>query len=296
MDAQPTVTILILSYLHEDFIERCLRSVIYQTYKDYEIVFIDNDSPDRTFERGMAVLKDSGVRYFAERTSYNMGCVKGLNYGLRKYARGKYMTPLAGDDWWDMENLAYKVDYIQKNPQYRMVYGNGYNYDNISEEITLFYKKPSISGWILRQLLEGPVINPEGIIYDHELLKSLNYYDEEAKVEDRDLWYRVARVTEIGYFHKPLTFYRGNHKGNISRNLEHMKEGNEYFFQKYEKEFPAEIKLARKRQYQYFAYHLATYEPSFDALKKILGWYQFNWMFFKFTGKCVLGIIKKAVK
>jgi alpha-1,3-rhamnosyltransferase len=293
---QPMVTVLILSYLHEDFIERCLRSVIYQTYKDFEIIFIDNDSPDQTFARGLAVLEGSGVRYFAEKTSYNMGCVKGLNFGLRKYARGKYMTPLAGDDWWDMDNLAYKVDYIQRNPQYKMVYGNGYNYDHVTEEISLYFKKPSVSGWILPQLLEAPNINPEGIIYDHEMLKELGYYDEDAKVEDRDLWYRVARVTQIGYMHKPLTFYRGNHKGNISRNLEHMQEGNEYFFRKYENEFPAEIKLARKRQFQYFAYYLSTHEPSVKSLKKILSWFQFNWIYIRSVIKCIVGIMKKAFK
>ncbi|RYY72044.1 MAG: glycosyltransferase family 2 protein [Chitinophagaceae bacterium] len=292
-ETPPLVTVYVLSYKHEAFIERCLRSIVHQTFRDFEIVFIDNNSPDKTFEKGLAVLENSGVRYVAERTKENLGCVRGLNYGLKKFAKGKYMTPLAGDDWWDMENLSYKVAFMEANPQYGMTYGNGYNYDNDTEEITLFYKKPSISGWILRDLLCAPNINPEGIMYRHDLLKELNYYDEGAKVEDRDLWYRVARVTEIGYVHKPLTFYRVNHSGNISRNIAHMKEGNEYFFQKYEKEFPKEIALARKRQWQYFAYYLATNEPGVNSLKFMLKNYKTDFLYNKQILKCVLNLVKR---
>lgn len=289
----PLVTVYVLSYKHEDFIERCLRSIIHQTFTDFEIVFIDNNSPDQTFERGLAVLENSGVKFKAERTKENLGCVRGLNYGLKKYAKGKYMTPLAGDDWWDMENLAYKVEFMEKNLQYGMVYGNGYNYDNDTEEITLFYKKPSVSGWILRDLLKAPNINPEGIMYRHDLLKQLDYYDEGAKVEDRDLWYRVARITQIGYVHKPLTFYRVNHSGNISRNISHMREGNEYFFMKYEKEFPKEIATARKRQWQYFAYYLATNEPGIRSLKFMLKNYRTDFLYNKQIVKCVLNMVKR---
>jgi hypothetical protein len=241
----------------------------------------------------MSVLEGSGVTFFAERTEKNLGCVRGLNYGLKKYPpRGKYLTPLAGDDWWDMENLKYKVAFCEEHPDYKMVYGNGYNYDNQTEELSLYYTQPSISGWILRELLTAPNINPEGIMYHVHLLKELNYYDENAKVEDRDLWYRVARRTPIGYLHKPLTFYRNNHGGNISSNIEHMREGNEYFFKKYEAEFPKEIQLARLRQYQFFAHHLATYEPSMKSLRYLLRNYKFDWLYNKQIIKCALNMLK----
>ena len=290
----PFVTIVVISFNHEHFIERCLRSVIFQSYKDFQLLYLDNNSADQTFAKASALLKDSGINYIAEKSPENLGAAGGNNYLLNKYnPQSPYITLMAGDDWLDMDNFLYKVAYIKENPQYGMIYGNGYNYDNTTEELTIFYKTPSISGWILKELLEAPNINPEGIFYRTDIFREIGFLDSNAKVEDRDLWYRFARLAPVGYVHKPLTFYRVNHSNNISRNIGHMREGNEYFFKKYEKEFPREIAIARRKQWQYFAYHLATKEPGIKSLKFILKNYRANWLYNKQIIKCVLNMIKR---
>lgn len=289
----PFLTIVVISYNHESFIERCLQSVVYQTYRDFELLYLDNNSGDRTFEIAMRVLENSGIRYKAEKSPINLGAAKGNNYLLSKFTpQSPYITLMAGDDWLDMENFWYKVEFVKANPQYGMVYGNGYNYNDTTKEISLFYKKPSISGWILKDLLRAPEINPEGIFYRHDVFKKVGYFDADAKVEDRDLWYRIARESEIGYLHNPLTFYRVNHSGNISRNFKIMREGNEYFFKKYEQEFPNEIRMARLRQYQYFASFLADHKPNLTSLKFILQHYHFDWIYSKQIVKCVLNMLR----
>ena len=287
------VSVIVLSYKHKDFIERALRSVIYQTFTDFEIIYIDNNSADGTFERGSSVLENSNVSYKAEKLSENLGIARGFNYAINTYAKGNFIATLAGDDWWDMDNLKYKVEYFLQHEECGMVYGNGYSYDNNTEEISIFYRSPSVSGWVLKELLKSPNINPQGILYKRSVIKSLNYFDDKAKVEDRDLWYRIAQVAPIGYVHKPLTFYRVNHSGNISRNIEYMRQGNEYFFAKYEKEFPDEIKLARLRQYQYFAYFLATNQPSIESLKFMLKNYKLNWLYNKQIVKCIFKLVNQ---
>jgi GT2 family glycosyltransferase len=292
MNQNAFVSVVVLSFNHQDFIERALRSVIFQTFRDFEIIFIDNNSADQSFERGLAVLQESGVRFHAEKTVKNLGISLGFNHAITTYASGTYLATLAGDDWWDMDNLKYKVEYANSHPEYGMVYGNGYNFDHETEEITIFYRQPSVSGDVLREFLKAPNINPQGILYKHELVKSLGYFDPAAKVEDRDLWYRIAAVAKIGYVHKPLTFYRVNHGGNISSNIEYMREGNEYFFRKYEKDYPKEIRLARTRQYQFFAYKLAEGSPSIGSLKYMIKNYQFDWLYNKQIIKCILNIIR----
>lgn len=292
MNQNVTVSIVVLSYNHQEFVERALRSVMFQTFRDFEIIFIDNNSPDQSFERGLALLKGSDVQYYAEKTSENLGISRGFNHAITKYARGKYIATLAADDWWDMDNLKFKVAYASEHPECGMIYGNGYNFNHETEEITLFYKQPSVSGEVLREFLKAPNINPQGILYKHDLIKSLGYFDPKAKVEDRDLWYRIASVAPVGYVHKPLTFYRVNHGGNISRNIDYMRQGNEYFFQKYEKDFPREIKLARTRQYQFFAYQLAESQPSLASLKFMFKNYQFDMLYNRQIIKCILNIIR----
>jgi len=291
----PMVSVICLSFKHANFVERSLRSVAAQTYPDFEIIFIDNNSPDNSFEKGLETLKKLGVNYYAYKTDINYGIAGGFNYGVKNFAKGKYIATLACDDFWDMYNLEEKVSYFEKNPDYGMVYGNGYTYFDDTNEIALYYKKPSISGWILRELLQAPAINPQGILYRHDVLKKLNYWDENAKVEDRELFYRLAREYPIGYVHIPLTFYRA-HKFSISSNIAYMREGNEYFFKMYEEEFPKEIKIARVKQERFFAYVMSTTTPTFKTFFKLILNYKFNWLYTKEVIRCFILVLKAKLK
>ncbi len=276
----PLVSVICLSYNHSAFVERTLRSVMAQTYPLFEIIFIDNHSLDNSFDRGIGVLLHCSCKYVAHRAEKNLGISGGFNYAIQNFAKGKYIATLACDDFWDMYNLEEKVKYFEENTQYGMVYGNGYYYFDDTREVRLFYKNPSISGNILKELLQAPPINPQGILYRHDILKELNYFDEKAKVEDRDLWYRIAEKYPIGYVHEPLTFYRVHGK-NVSNNTEYMREGNEYFFKKYENEYPKEIAIARKKQEVFIANSLAKSTPSFSTFFKIIKNYQPNWPYTK---------------
>lgn len=290
MKQKPLVSVVCLSYFHENFVDRALRSVVNQTYSNFEIIFIDNNSKDDSFLKGQAVLKGSLAKFFVFKSEKNLGISGGINFGIKSYASGKYIATLACDDFWDVYNLDEKVNFFEANPEYGMVYGNGYNYFDDTKEIRLYYKNPSISGWILKDLLKAPSINPQGILYRHDVIKDLNYFDEKAKVEDRDMWYRIAEKHPIGYLHTPLTFYR-IHKNSISKNLEYMREGNEYFFRKYEKDFPEEIKIARMKQERFFAYSMVTKSPTFKTLIKLLRNYKFNWLYTKEVIRCCQYII-----
>lgn len=291
MKSSPLVSVICLGYQHEEFVERALRSIICQTYSNFELIFLDNHSTDRTFEKGKAVLQSSQTTFFCHKTEKNLGIAAGLNLAIKNYATGKYIATIACDDFWDMYNLEEKVKFFEKNPAYGMVYGNGYYYFNDTKEIKLYYKKPSISGWILKELLQAPPINPQGILYRHDVIKELNYFDENAKVEDKDIWYKIAENYPIGYLDTPLTFYRC-HKSNISSNINYVREGNEYFFSKYENEFPKEIKIARIKQERFFAYTMSKNSPTFRTLFKLMKGYKFNWLYTKEIIRCFILAVK----
>jgi len=292
INSSPLVSVICLSYHHENFVERALRSVIGQTYTNFEIIFIDNNSADESFEKGNKVLQSSHAKYFSHKTEKNLGIAGGLNFAIKKFATGKYIATISCDDFWDMYNLEEKVKYFEQNPNLGMLYGNGYYYFDDTKEIKLYYKNPSISGWILKELLKAPAINPQGILYKHDIVKELGYFDEKAKVEDRDLWYKIAEKYFIGYLHTPLTFYR-SHKSNISLDISYMREGNEYFFKKYESEFPKEIKIARMKQERFFAYVMSKKSPTFKTLLKLISNFKFNWLYSKEIIRCVILIFRK---
>lgn len=292
MDENVVVSVVILSYNHENFIERCTRSVTCQTFKNFEIIFIDNNSQDKSYEKAWTLLNNSGVKFYAEKTKKNLGIAKGINYGIER-AKGEFISVLAGDDWWDLENLFEKVQYAFANPEYGLIYGNGYAYNHMTQAINLFYEKPAVSGWIFKDILGGLSINTQGVLYKHELLKLIGCFDENAKVEDLDLWLRLAKVTPIGYVHKALTFYRHNNGNNISNNFTYMLEGCEYIFNKYRYEFPKEVKKLQLKQYTSFAYTLAEHHPSIKSLKFIFKNYKFNYLYNKQILKCLIKMAKK---
>ncbi len=291
----PLVSVLCLSYQHSAYVERCLRSVIAQTFTDFEIVFIDNHSADDSFQKGKRLLEQSNIPWHAFQTAQNLGISGGFNYAVKNLATGKYIATLACDDFWDMYNLEEKVSYFEANPALGLVYGNGYIYYNETAEMVLYYKKPSPEGSILRELISGMRVNPQGILYRKDVLKEMNYWDEQAKVEDRELIYRIARKYFIGYVHKPLTFYRA-HKTSISSNLEYMREGNEYYFKKYEEEFPKEVKVARMKQERFFAYVMSTTTPTFKTFFKLIHHYKFNWLYTKEVIRCFFLALKAKFK
>ncbi len=290
----PLVSVLCVSYNHEKFIERTLLSVIGQTYADFEIIYIDDHSQDKSFQTGKKILENSGARFFAHRMEKNTGLSKVLNFATKEIVSGKYIATLACDDFWDIYNLQDKVRYFEANPEFGMVYGNGYYYFDDSKEIKLYYKKPSISGWILKDLLKAPAINPQGILYRYDVLKEINFFDENAKVEDRDIWYRIAEKYPIGYVDTPLTFYR-IHNSNISSDLLHMRAGTEYFFKKYEHAFPKEIKIARMKQERFIAYSLIKKSPTFKTFFRLLRNYKFNWLYTKEIARSLILAVKNTL-
>jgi len=291
----PLVSVICLSYKHEKYVERCLRSIINQTFYDFEIIFIDNNSPDKSYERGLEILKAHPVKYRAFKTAENYGIAGGFNYGAINFASGKYVSTIACDDFWDMYNLEEKVKYFKEHNEFGMIYGNGYNYFEDTREIALYYKKPSPEGWILKELLKSVPINPQGVLYRTDVLEEVGYWDEKALIEDRELFCRIARLYPIGYLHIPLTFYR-THKNNVSSNLDYMRKGNKYLADKYEKEFPEEIKIAKIKHERFYAHSMSINSPTPKTLFKLLKNYQFNWLYTKEVIRCLTLIMRRKTK
>ena len=105
----PVVSVIIPTYNHAMYIERTLESVFQQTYKNYEIIVIDDGSTDNTQE----VIKsyENKITYICKE---NEGTAKSRNLGL-KIAKGKYVAFLDSDDLWMPQKLELQVTLLDKN-------------------------------------------------------------------------------------------------------------------------------------------------------------------------------------
>ncbi|PIY69220.1 hypothetical protein COY90_01670 [Candidatus Roizmanbacteria bacterium CG_4_10_14_0_8_um_filter_39_9] len=124
---QPLVSVLICSYNAERFIESTLKSVLNQTYKNIEILILDNASTDKTVSiiqsltHPNAAIPTSQVRIGPSirliQGEKNRGAYPGLNFLLAE-AKGKFIAINDHDDIWHPEKLKRQINFLQKNIKY----------------------------------------------------------------------------------------------------------------------------------------------------------------------------------
>lgn len=122
----PLVTIITPTYNHESFIADCIKSVLNQTYTNWEMIIVDDGSTDNTFSEATKLAEtDSRIQVFTQK---NVGIFKlgeTYNFALAK-AKGKYIAILEGDDVWLPEKLDLQVSTMESNPEAILSWGKAY--------------------------------------------------------------------------------------------------------------------------------------------------------------------------
>ncbi|WP_050030458.1 glycosyltransferase family A protein [Verrucomicrobium sp. BvORR034] len=111
MGSSPVVSVVIPAYNHAEYILACLDSVFKQSYRDFEILLIDDGSPDQTADMVRPFVSDGTIRYFRQE---NSGQAQARNRGLQE-ARGKYIAYLDDDDLWPSDKLEWQVAALEAN-------------------------------------------------------------------------------------------------------------------------------------------------------------------------------------
>lgn len=116
----PHVSVLMPTYGHAAFIRRAIESLLAQTMGDWELLIVDDGSPDDTRAMVAPFLADPRVRY--TRLERNGGLGAALNAGTA-IARGRYLAYLPSDDLYYPEHLARLVGILERRPEAYLVYG-----------------------------------------------------------------------------------------------------------------------------------------------------------------------------
>ena len=121
----PLVSVIIPAYRHEKYIVDAIQSVIDQTYKNIELIIIDDNSPDNTWKKIQEMLPACNARFtrVITKTKPNGGICDSLNQGI-EMASGEYIGILASDDMYKPKLVKTLVDFLVHNPEYGFVVGN----------------------------------------------------------------------------------------------------------------------------------------------------------------------------
>ena len=119
----PLVSIIVNCHNGEQYLAECIKSIIYQTYENWELIFWDNKSKDNSAEIFKS-FKDHRFRYFISDKHTNLH--EARNNALEKI-KGDYIAFLDTDDWWTYNKLEKQVPFFE-NKEINLVYGNCWIY------------------------------------------------------------------------------------------------------------------------------------------------------------------------
>src|SRR5437773_1322554 len=218
MNSDPKVSIVIPAYNVAPYIGETLESVFAQTLTDYEVIIVNDGSPDTgDFEQALEPFKDR-VRYFNQE---NRGAAAARNAGLRA-ARGEYIAFLDADDFWLPNYLEEQFRFINEH-DCDLVCANAMNFgDSVFAGRTymefLMPTAPPI-GWItfLGLVSAEQSLNTSGVVARREPMFDVGLFDESLRnSQDFDLWLRlVHRGARAAYHDRPLLHIRW-HEGSLS--------------------------------------------------------------------------------
>lgn len=225
----PLISVIIPAYNSSRFIEETVLSVLNQTYKEFELLIVDDGSTDSQKEIVQRIARcDTRINYFYQQ---NQGVSAARNFGFKK-SSGEYVAFLDSDDVWLPDNLRLKLDKFMSG-NYGLVHSDAIVIDensNLTEE-----KLQGAEGMILQDMLawEGTRIpGPSSVLVKRSVIDQIGVFDKNLSTSaDQDFFFRIAACFEIGRVPEVTWKYRV-HNGNMHSNISLMEKDVLYVYQK----------------------------------------------------------------
>jgi glycosyltransferase involved in cell wall biosynthesis len=190
----------------EKYVAEALSSIAAQTFQDYEVIFVDNCSTDRSVE----IAKSFGEKIKIIQTPFNMQICKARVFA-REYLTGEFICVLDIDDLWMPTKLEKQVAVMRAHPEVGLVYSNTIYFDHLGHEAKA-YDSVMPSGRIFNQLLANYFISLETIMLRNSALKEHNLFfsDRYNISSDLELFTKLSYYADAYYINEPLGKWRAS--------------------------------------------------------------------------------------
>jgi len=217
MIQQPLVSVIIATYNREKYIKRAIESVLNQTYKNIEVIVVD-DSVTNAISKIVNEIQKNDSRIIYIKNKNRIGFVKSLNRGIA-ITKGKYIARLDDDDFWcNSRKLEKQVQFLEKNQDYVLIGGGIIEIDEEEKEIYKCFL-PETDEEIRKVMLFDPPFLHSAVVFRKNTFKLVGGYNEQVRFgEDWDLWLRLGRKGKLYNFQDYFTYYLvTNKKRNFLR-------------------------------------------------------------------------------
>lgn len=212
----PKVSIIMPNYNGESSIEKSIQSVLEQTYNDFELIIVDDNSTDRSREMIESFNDERIKKHYLVK---NRHVAYTVNEGFKK-AKGEYIARIDSDDIWKKNKLQKQVEFMDSHTEYGACFTRVHiinNNDNICDDenrniYNLFNKESNKTQkeWVHYFFENGNCLcNPSSIIRRSLLDKiGKNYNIAYVPAQDFELWTRLIKKAPIYILDEKLTLYR----------------------------------------------------------------------------------------
>lgn len=234
----PRFSILIPVFNKEKFVAKTIKSVLSQSFADFEIIVINDGSTDKS-ETEILALTDKRIHYLLKE---NEGVSVARNLGIEK-ASAEYICFLDADDFWFPNFLETMNHYINMLP-YEKVFASAIEIETGKKIVQAPYSFVKKSDFEIVNFFDASqkeaILWTSSVCIHKDVFKKVGVFDEQLKVsEDTDLWIRIGLQYQVVFIWQILARYVFD-ENSISRNVNYIFEDR--FFKKYaleEKQNPA---------------------------------------------------------
>lgn len=209
MKKNPKVSVLIPTYNYGRFLAEAIESVLKQTYTDFEIIIVDNNSTDNTDEVVQNYLSDNRIQYYKNPT--NIGMVPNFNKCM-EYANGEYIKFLLADDKFHPELLSKFVSILDEYPNVCLVTSNSKSFGLESKVRESPFEYLQSGEKIIKESIrdgKGNFIGePTTVMFRTSNLKLGNFNAKFPSLNDLNFWLRQLTIGDCYFIPEILSYFR----------------------------------------------------------------------------------------
>ena len=265
MKETPKVSVIIATYNRSHLISRAIQSILNQTYKNIEVIIVDDSSTNKT-QNIISEFNQKDTRIVYIRNKNRLGFAKSLNKGI-EISKGKYIARLDDDDFWcDPQKLEKQIKFLEEHPEYVLVGGGAIV---VGEKGKEYFRVllPETDEKIREFMLFDCLFPHSTVVFRRDIWKTVGGYNEREGIkgvgsgEDWDLWLRFG---EFGKFYNFQEYFLNYMKGKQNNRPRYIIQQN----------FRFNLKLRKKYRNLYpnfwkaYLFGLASYFYSFFPFQK----------------------------
>ncbi len=206
-DLQPEVSIILCTYNRAAFLDQCIDSVIQQTFKDWELLVVDDGSNDHTFEIVNAyVQRIPNIRYLKHQ---NRKLAYSKNVGIQA-SFSPYITFLDSDDTYAPSHIESRLTYLKSHPDIDLIQGGFFTEEDI---LVADYYQPGKT-INLKECVLGPTFFGKRRVFFE-----LKGFENIAYGEDTDFWARAEKQFKTETIARPETYIYTRAETSITKSV-----------------------------------------------------------------------------